>query len=53
METIIQSLENCTDPALTELRASMNYSLDFLLEYRAEGQQFETYPPDGMTWYVF
>ncbi|XP_037723326.1 ubiquitin carboxyl-terminal hydrolase 47 isoform X1 [Drosophila subpulchrella] len=53
METIIQSLENCTDPTLTELRASMNYSLDFLLEYRAEGQQFETYPPDGLTWYVF
>ncbi|XP_050742746.1 ubiquitin carboxyl-terminal hydrolase 47 isoform X2 [Drosophila biarmipes] len=49
METIIQSLENCKDPALTELRASMNYSLDFLLEYRAEDQQFETYPPDGMT----
>ncbi|KAH8345293.1 hypothetical protein KR067_007768 [Drosophila pandora] len=53
METIIQSLENCSDPALTELRASQNYSLDFLLEYRAEDQQFETYAPDGITWYVF
>ncbi|KAH8386117.1 hypothetical protein KR200_005441 [Drosophila serrata] len=53
MDTIIQSLENCTDPTLTELRASQNYSLDFLLEYRAEDQQFETYAPDGITWYVF
>ncbi|XP_017048524.1 ubiquitin carboxyl-terminal hydrolase 47 [Drosophila ficusphila] len=53
MDTIIQSLESCTDPALTELRASQNYSLDFLLEYRAEDQQFEPYPPDGITWYVF
>ncbi|XP_017012390.2 ubiquitin carboxyl-terminal hydrolase 47 isoform X1 [Drosophila takahashii] len=53
MDTIIQSLENCTDPGLTELRASQNYSLDFLLEYRAEDQQFETYAPDGITWYVF
>lgn len=53
MDTIIQSLENCTDPTLTELRASQNYSLDFLLEYRAEDQQFESYAPDGITWYVF
>ncbi|XP_017034197.2 ubiquitin carboxyl-terminal hydrolase 47 isoform X1 [Drosophila kikkawai] len=53
MDTIIQSLESCTDPTLTELRASQNYSLDFLLEYRAEDQQFEIYPPDGITWYVF
>nr|CAA67601.1 ubiquitin-specific protease [Drosophila melanogaster] len=42
MDTIIQSLESCTDPALTELRAA-NYSLDFLLEYRAEDQEFEVY----------
>ncbi|XP_017955960.1 ubiquitin carboxyl-terminal hydrolase 47 isoform X2 [Drosophila navojoa] len=48
MDTIIQSLENCTDPALTELR-SHNYNLDFLLEYRAEDQQFENYPSDGTT----
>ncbi|KAH8380294.1 hypothetical protein KR009_009786 [Drosophila setifemur] len=53
MDTIIQSLETCTDPALTELRASQNFSLDFLLEYRAEDQEFEPYAPDGMTWYVF
>ncbi|XP_017070962.1 ubiquitin carboxyl-terminal hydrolase 47 [Drosophila eugracilis] len=53
MDTIIQSLEGFTDPALTELRAAQNYSLDFLLEYRAEDQQFENYPPDGITWYVF
>lgn len=53
MDTIIQSLENCTDPALTELRSSHNYNLDFLLEYRAEDQQFENYASDGTTWYVF
>nr|NP_523937.2 ubiquitin specific protease 47, isoform B [Drosophila melanogaster]NP_729087.1 ubiquitin specific protease 47, isoform A [Drosophila melanogaster]Q24574.2 RecName: Full=Ubiquitin carboxyl-terminal hydrolase 47; AltName: Full=Ubiquitin thioesterase 47; AltName: Full=Ubiquitin-specific-processing protease 47 [Drosophila melanogaster]AAF50752.2 ubiquitin specific protease 47, isoform A [Drosophila melanogaster]AAN12105.1 ubiquitin specific protease 47, isoform B [Drosophila melanogaster]AAO414 len=53
MDTIIQSLESCTDPALTELRAAQNYSLDFLLEYRAEDQEFEVYPPNGITWYVF
>ncbi|XP_064552476.1 ubiquitin carboxyl-terminal hydrolase 47 isoform X3 [Drosophila montana] len=49
MDTIIQSLENCTDPALTELRSSHNYNLDFLLEYRAEDQQFENYASDGTT----
>ncbi|XP_030078578.1 ubiquitin carboxyl-terminal hydrolase 47 isoform X3 [Drosophila hydei] len=49
MDTIIQSLENCTDPALTELRSSHNCNLDFLLEYRAEDQQFENYPSDGTT----
>ncbi|EDW37527.1 GL16305 [Drosophila persimilis] len=53
MDTIIQSLESYTDPALTELRAAQNYNLDFLLEYRAEDQTFETYEPDGITWYVF
>ncbi|XP_017129460.1 ubiquitin carboxyl-terminal hydrolase 47 [Drosophila elegans] len=53
MDTIIQSLESCTDPSLTELRAAQNYSLDFLLEYRAEDQEFEPYAPDGITWYVF
>ncbi|KAH8418252.1 hypothetical protein KR222_007205, partial [Zaprionus bogoriensis] len=53
MDTIIQSLENCSDPALTELRSSHNFNLDFLLEYRAEDQQFENYASDGTTWYVF
>ncbi|XP_068142761.1 ubiquitin carboxyl-terminal hydrolase 47 isoform X1 [Drosophila tropicalis] len=53
MDTIIQSLESCTDPSLTELRASQNFSLDFLLEYRLEDQQFEVYEPDGSTWYVY
>ncbi|XP_017842979.2 LOW QUALITY PROTEIN: ubiquitin carboxyl-terminal hydrolase 47 [Drosophila busckii] len=50
-DTIIQSLED-TDPALTELRASKN-PLDFLLEHRAEDQQFESYASDGATWYVY
>ncbi|XP_034133114.1 ubiquitin carboxyl-terminal hydrolase 47 isoform X1 [Drosophila guanche] len=53
MDTIIQSLESYTDPALAELRAAHNHNLDFLLEYRAEDQTFETYAPDGTTWYVF
>lgn len=53
MDTIIQSLEGCSDPALTELRSSHNFNLDFLLEYRAEDQQFENYASDGTTWYVF
>ncbi|XP_030375681.1 ubiquitin carboxyl-terminal hydrolase 47 [Scaptodrosophila lebanonensis] len=52
-ETIIQSLENCSDPALTELRAAQDYSLDFLLEFRAEDQQFEIYETNGTTWYVY
>ncbi|XP_022218710.2 ubiquitin carboxyl-terminal hydrolase 47 isoform X2 [Drosophila obscura] len=49
MDTIIQSLESYTDPALTELRAAQNHNLDFLLEYRAEDQTFELYAPDGIT----
>ncbi|KAH8365671.1 hypothetical protein KR093_003178 [Drosophila rubida] len=53
MDTIIQSLESYTDPALTELRSSHNYNLDFLLEHRAEDQEFESYASDGTTWYVF
>ncbi|KAH8278205.1 hypothetical protein KR044_002424 [Drosophila immigrans] len=53
MDTIIQSLESYTDPALTELRSANNYHLDFLLEYRAEDQEFESYASDGTTWYVF
>jgi len=52
-DTIIQSLEGFTDPALTELRSSHNYNLDFLLEYRAEDQEFENYASGGTTWYVF
>ena len=52
-DTIIQSLETCSDPELTELRSSHNYNLDFLLEYRAEEQEFENYATDGTTWYVF
>ncbi|XP_060658375.1 ubiquitin carboxyl-terminal hydrolase 47 isoform X1 [Drosophila nasuta] len=53
MDTIIQSLESFNDPALTELRSWNNYNLDFLLEHRAEDQEFESYASDGTTWYVF
>ncbi|KAL7732598.1 hypothetical protein ACLKA6_013533 [Drosophila palustris] len=53
LDTILQSLESYTDPALTELRAAHNCNLDFLLEYRAEDQEFENYVSDGTTWYVF
>jgi len=53
MDSILQSLESYTDPALTELRSAHNCNLDFLLEYRAEDQEFENYGSDGATWYVF
>lgn len=53
MDTILQSLESYTDPALTELRSAHNCNLDFLLEDRAEDQEFENYASDGATWYVF
>lgn len=52
-EEIVQSFENVSDRALEEIRASFEGTMDFLLEYRAEGQVFEIYEPGGTTWYVY
>lgn len=52
-ERIIRSFENVKDPTLEEIRANSEDPLEFLLEYRADGQELEVYEPGGTTWYVF
>lgn len=52
-ERIVRSFENVEDPSLEEIRANSEDPLEFLLEYRADGQEFEVYEPGGATWYVF
>lgn len=52
-ERIIRSFENVKNPTLEEVSGSGEDPLQFLLEYRADGQEFEIYEPGGATWYVF
>ena len=52
-EQIIRSFENMKDPTLEEIQGSSEDPVEFLLEYRADGQEFEIYEPGGATWYVF
>ncbi|XP_053953132.1 ubiquitin carboxyl-terminal hydrolase 47 isoform X2 [Anastrepha ludens] len=52
-EQICQSLEHISDPSLTELRRQMDGALEFLIETKQEGQDFEIYKPGGVTWNVY
>ncbi|CAD7004861.1 unnamed protein product [Ceratitis capitata] len=52
-EQILQSLEDISDSALSEMRRQSEGSLEFLLETREEGQEFEVYKPGGCTWNVY
>lgn len=52
-EQICQSLEHISDPTLSELRQQTDGPLEFLLETREEGQEFEVYKPGGVTWNVY
>ncbi|XP_037900958.1 ubiquitin carboxyl-terminal hydrolase 47 isoform X2 [Glossina fuscipes] len=52
-ERIIRSFENTTNTLFNEIRNAGDDPIEFLLEYRADGQEFEIYEPDGATWYVF
>ncbi|XP_017483613.1 PREDICTED: ubiquitin carboxyl-terminal hydrolase 64E isoform X2 [Rhagoletis zephyria] len=52
-EQICQSLEHISDPSLTELRRQTDGPLEFLLETKVDGQEFEVYKPGGVTWNVY
>lgn len=52
-ERIVRSFENMKDPTLEEIQGNNEDPVEFLLEYRADGQEFEIYEPGGATWYVF
>ncbi|XP_023308993.2 ubiquitin carboxyl-terminal hydrolase 47 isoform X1 [Lucilia cuprina] len=52
-ERIIRSFEGLKDPTLEEIQGNSEDPVEFLLEYRADGQEFEVYEPGGSTWYVY
>ncbi|XP_067645326.1 ubiquitin carboxyl-terminal hydrolase 47 isoform X2 [Eurosta solidaginis] len=52
-EQICQSLEHINDPSLSDLRQQTDGNIEFLLETRKEGQEFEVYKPGGVTWNVY
>uniref|UniRef100_A0A1A9W4U0 Ubiquitin carboxyl-terminal hydrolase 47 n=1 Tax=Glossina brevipalpis TaxID=37001 RepID=A0A1A9W4U0_9MUSC len=52
-EQIIRSYENASNTMLNEIRHGGDDPIEFLLEYKADGQMFEIYEMNGITWYVF
>ncbi|GBP10400.1 Ubiquitin carboxyl-terminal hydrolase 47 [Eumeta japonica] len=52
-ERIVRSFENMKNPSLEEITGNSEDPVEFLLEYRADGQEFEIYEPGGATWNVF
>ncbi|XP_065359393.1 ubiquitin carboxyl-terminal hydrolase 47 isoform X2 [Calliphora vicina] len=52
-ERILRSFENIKNPTLEEIQGDNEETIGFLLEYKADGQEFEIYEPGGSTWYVY